>query len=62
MQSITYAVVTDMGAIARTFDEPTPAEIFADCECCRRGPLTVREIITTVEFRDLHRADPEAVQ
>ena len=59
---ITYAVVNDRGVIASTFDAPTPAEIYADCECARRGPLTVREIVTTVEVRDLHRADPEVMQ
>lgn len=59
MQQVTYAVVTDAGVIASTFDAPTQAEIYADCECARRGPLTVQEIITTTEVRCLHRADPD---
>lgn len=59
MTQTTYAVVTDVGAIASTFATPTLAEIYADTECARRGPLTVREIITHVETRDLYRADPD---
>lgn len=58
----TYAVCTERGAIASTFATPTLAEIYADTECSRRGPLVVREIVTHTETRDLYRADPEAVQ
>jgi hypothetical protein len=58
----TYAVCTAMGAIASTFATPTLAEIYADTQCGRRGPLIVREIITHTETRDLYRADPEATQ
>ena len=62
MHSITYEVVTDRGAIASTFATPTLAEVFADSECGRRGPLTVREVVTITEWRELHRADPEGMQ
>lgn len=62
VHSITYEVVTDRGAVASTFATPVLAEVYADSECARRGPLTVREVVTITEFRDLHRADPEAMQ
>lgn len=60
--SIEYRVVNDRGITACTFNDPCSAEVYADCECPRRGALTVVEVITTVEMRSLHRADPEAVQ
>jgi hypothetical protein len=59
MTQTTYAVVTDVGAIASTFANPTDAEIYADTECARRGRLTVQEITTRIEVRDLYRADPD---
>lgn len=58
----TYEVCTELGAIASTFATPSMAQIYADIECSRRGPLIVREITTHTEVRDLYRADPEVMQ
>lgn len=58
----TYIVCTERGAIASTFATPTLAEIYADTQCGRRGPMIVREVVTHTETRDLYRADPEGMQ